>query len=106
MTPDGKFVLVAVYETDSVAFIDTASRKVVGTCRWENRTTSRFIRTAPSPTSVHRPPGMFSLVIIDLQRRTVKENVPLEKTPRGLEFGPNRKIFVHNRGGSRFPDRS
>ena len=29
VTPDGKFVLVGVYDTDSVAFIDTAARKVI-----------------------------------------------------------------------------
>ena len=31
--------------------------------------------------------------------RTVKENVPLEKTPRGLEFGPNGKNLYITQAG-------
>ena len=98
-TPDGKFVLVGVYDTDSVAFIDTASRKVVG-----GVPVSKPHNIAVHPNGAiayvgSQTPGNFSLAIIDLARRTVKENVPLDKTPRGLEFGPNgRHLYITQAG--------
>jgi YVTN family beta-propeller protein len=88
MTPDGKFVLVGVYDTDSVAIIDTASRKVSGSVavgKPHNIAVHPNGRTAYVGSQV---PGKFALAIIDLPAGKLKESVPLEKTPRGLEFGP------------------
>jgi YVTN family beta-propeller protein len=99
VTPDGKFVLVGVYDTDSVAFIDTASKKVVGSVP-----VSKPHNIAVDPNGAvayvgSQTPGKFSLAIIDLARRTVKENVPLDKTPRGLEFGPDGKHLYITQAG-------
>ena len=99
ITPDGKFVLVAVYDTDSVAFIDTANRKVVGTVPVGK---PHNIAVHPKGTVAYvgsQTPGSFSLAIIDLQGRTVKGTVPLDKTPRGLEFGPNGKNLYITEAG-------
>lgn len=99
VTPDGKFVLVAVYDTDSVAFIDTANRKVVGTVPVGK---PHNIAVHPKGAVAYvgsQTPGSFSLAIIDLQGRTVKGTVPLDKTPRGLEFGPNGKNLYITEAG-------
>jgi YVTN family beta-propeller protein len=99
ITPDGKFVLVAVYDTDSVAFIDTANRKVVGTVPVGK---PHNIAVHPKGTVAYvgsQTPGSFSLTIIDLQGRTVKGTVPLDKTPRGLEFGPSGKNLYITEAG-------
>jgi YVTN family beta-propeller protein len=99
VTPDGKFVLVGVYDTDSVALIDTASRKVVGSVPVGK---PHNIAVHPNGATAYvgsQTPGKFSLTIIDLARRTVKENVPLGKTPRGLEFGPNGKHLYITQAG-------
>ena len=38
-------------------------------------------------------PGSFALVVIDLATRAVAASVPVEKTPRDLEFGPDGKAL-------------
>jgi YVTN family beta-propeller protein len=99
VTPDGKFVLVAVYDTDSVALIDTASRKVVASVPVGK---PHNIAVHPNGAVAYvgsQTPGNFSLAIIDLQGRTVKQTVPLDKTPRGLEFGPNGKLLYITQAG-------
>ena len=99
VTPDGMFVLVGVYDTDSVVLIDTASRKVVGSVPVGK---PHNIAVRPNGAVAYvgsQTPGKFSLAIIDLASRTVKENVPLDKTPRGLEFGPNGKHLYITQAG-------
>ena len=88
-TPDGKLVLVGVYDTDSVALIDTASRKVIASVAVGK---PHNIAVHPNGRTAYvgsQTPGKFALAIIDLPERKLKDMVPLEKTPRGLEFGPN-----------------
>ena len=99
VTRDGKYVLVGVYDTDSVAFIDTNTRKVI----------SSVPVGKPHNIAVHpngrvayvgsQTPGKFSLAVIELADRKVAPAVPLEKTPRGLEFGPNgRHLYITQAG--------
>ena len=99
VTPNGKLILVGVYDTDTVAFIDTETKKVVGGVPVGK---PHNIAVHPNGTVAYvgsQTPGNFSLAIIDLARRTVKENVPLDKTPRGLEFGPNGKLLYITQAG-------
>ena len=99
VTPNGKLILVGVYDTDTVAFIDTETRKVVGGVPVGK---PHNIAINPNGTVAYvgsQSPGSFSLVIIDLLGRTVKETVPLDKTPRGLEFGPNGKLLYITQAG-------
>ena len=99
VTRDGKYVLVAVYDTDSIAFIDTATRKVIGSVpvgKPHNIAIHPNGRVAYAGSQV---PGRFSLAVIDLATRQLTENVPLEKTPRGLEFDPNgRRLYITQAG--------
>jgi YVTN family beta-propeller protein len=98
-TPDGKLVLVGVYDTDSVVFIDTATRKVIGSVAVGK---PHNIAVHPDGRVAYvgsQTPGKFSLAIIDLANRKLTETVSLEKTPRGLEFGPNGKYLYITQAG-------
>ena len=87
-SPDGKFVLVGVYDTDSVVIVDTTTRKVVSSVAVGK---PHNIAIHPNGRTAYvgsQAPGKFALVTIELPAGKLKETVPLEKTPRGLEFGP------------------
>src|SRR5262245_50882965 len=99
VTPNGKLVLVGVYDTDTVAVIDTETKKVVGGVPVGK---PHNIAGHPDRNLAYfgsQTPGKFSISIIDLQGRTVKETGPLDKTPRGLEFGPNGKLLYITQAG-------
>jgi YVTN family beta-propeller protein len=99
VTRDGKYVLVAVYDTDTIAFIDTGTRKVIG-----NVPVGKPHNIAIHPNervayAGSQTPGNFSLAVIDLATRKVKENIVLGKTPRGLEFDPSgRRLYITQAG--------
>lgn len=99
VSADGKFVLVGVYDTDSVAFVDTTTRKVIG-----NVAVGKPHNIAVHPNGRlayvgSQIPGKFSLAIIELADRKLTATVPLEKTPRGLEFSPNgRHLYITQAG--------
>jgi YVTN family beta-propeller protein len=99
VTPDGRTVLVGVYDTDSVVLIDTASRKVIGSIAIGK---PHNIAVHPNGRVAYvgsQTPGKFALAVIDLTARKLKETVPLEKTPRGLEFGPGGKHLYITQAG-------
>jgi YVTN family beta-propeller protein len=99
VTPDGRSVLVGVYDTDSVVVIDTASRKVAGSIPVGK---PHNIAIHPNGRVAYigsQTPGKFSLAIIDLADRKLTSTVPLEKTPRGLEFGPNGRYLYITQAG-------
>jgi YVTN family beta-propeller protein len=99
VTRDGKYVLVGVYDADSVAFIDTATRKVIGSVavgKPHNIAIHPNGRVAYAGSQV---PGGFSLAVIDLATRKLTDNIPLEKSPRGLEFDPNgSRLYITQAG--------
>jgi YVTN family beta-propeller protein len=99
VTRDGKYVLVGVYDADSVAVIDTAARKVIGSVPVGK---PHNIAVHPNGRVAYvgsQTPGKFSLAIIDLTTRKLTDTVALEKTPRGLEFDPNgRHLYITQAG--------
>jgi YVTN family beta-propeller protein len=99
VTRDGKYVLVGVYDTDSIAFIDTASRKVIANIPVGKPHNIAIHPNGQTAYAGSQTPGKFSLAIIDLPTRKVTATVPLQNTPRGLEFDPNgTRLYITQAG--------
>jgi DNA-binding beta-propeller fold protein YncE len=88
---------VGVYDTDSVAFIDTATRKVSGVSRWGK---PHNIAIRPDGRVAYvgsQVPAKFALEIIDLATRRVTGTVPLEKLPVVSSSIPTAGVFISHR---------
>lgn len=99
MKTDGKLLLVAVYGDDRVAFVDTSTRTVVGTVAVAKPHTIAIRPDDKVAYVASQEPGRFGLAIVDLETRTVVRNLPLEKTPRDLEFGYDGKALYYTQAG-------
>ncbi len=99
ITPDGKEVLVAVFGTSTVAFVDTATNQVVAHVAVPN---PHNIAVSPDGHTAYvaaQKPGAFGLTIFDVGKRTQIGNVPLDKTPRALNFSPDGKELYFTEAG-------
>jgi YVTN family beta-propeller protein len=99
VTPDGSLVLVAVYGEDRVALIDTATNQVaarIAVAKPHNIAIRSDGRTAYVAS---QEPGKFELTVIDIPSRSVVRSVPLDKTPRALEFSPDGKYLYFTQAG-------
>ncbi len=99
LTPDGRRLLVAVNGDSRIAVVDTATQSVVG-----------FVEVGKPHTIAVRPdgkvayissqvPDKFALVVVDLGKLAVTRSIPLEKTPRDLEFGAGGKALYYTLAG-------
>lgn len=93
ITPDGRWLLVAVNGDDRVAFVDTATRTVQATVPVPKPHTIAIRSDGKQAYVSSQAPGNFALVVIDLPTRAVAASVPVEKTPRDLEFGADGKAL-------------
>lgn len=89
LTPDGRYVLVAVNGDDRLAWIDIASRQVVGTVAVPKPHTIAVHPNGQVAWVASQAPGHFALVAIDLRTRAVTGSLALDKPPRDLEFSPD-----------------
>ena len=86
MAPDGKLLLVAVYGEDRIGFVDTATSAVIATVPVPKPHTIAIRPDGKVAYVASQAPGQFALVVVDLITRTTVRTLPLEKTPRDLEF--------------------
>ena len=95
MAPNGKILLVGVYGEDKVAFVDTSTHSVVATVPVPKPHTIAIRPDGKLAYVASQEPGKFALVVVDLDARSVARTLPLEKTPRDLEFGHDgRALYV------------
>jgi YVTN family beta-propeller protein len=99
MKSDGKLLLVAVYGDDRVAFVDTSTRAVIGTAPVAKPHTIAIRPDDKVAYIASQEPGHFALAVVDLETRAVLRSVPLDKTPRDLEFGYDGKALYYTQAG-------
>ena len=94
ITPDGKTVLVAVSGTSSVAFIDVATKAVIGRVPVAQ---PHNIAISPDGATAYvaaQKKGAFALDILDIVAMSKKGTVPLDKMPRAIGISPDgRKLY-------------
>jgi YVTN family beta-propeller protein len=93
LTPDGRWVLAAVNGDDRVAFIDIAAMSVAASVAVAKPHTIAVRPDGAQAWVTSQEPGHFSLVVIDLAKRAVVATIPLEKTPRDLEFSHDGSVL-------------
>ncbi|MDM0112850.1 plastocyanin/azurin family copper-binding protein [Variovorax sp. J22R133] len=93
ITADGKWVLAAVNGDDRVAFIDSSTHAVVATAPVGKPHTIAIRPGGKQAWVSSQQPGQYSLAVVDLATRAVTTTLPMEKTPRDLEFGADGKFL-------------
>jgi YVTN family beta-propeller protein len=86
ITPDGKVVLVAVFGASQVVFIDTTSRAIRGRVAVAS---PHNIAVSPDGSTAYvaaQGKGALALVVLDVPGMRQKGIVPLDKTPRALNY--------------------
>jgi YVTN family beta-propeller protein len=99
MMSDGKLLLVAVYGEDRIAFVDTSTRAVMGTVPVPKPHTIAIRPDDKVAYVTSQEPGHFALAVVDLATRSVVRNLPLDKTPRDLEFSYDAKALYYTLAG-------
>ena len=88
-----------MYGEDRVTFVDAASLATRGTVAVPKPHTIAVRPDGAVAYVASQEPGKFALVVIDLKTRTVLRTLPLEKTPRDLEFGYDGKALYYTQAG-------
>jgi YVTN family beta-propeller protein len=99
VTSDGRQVVVAVYGEDKVSIVDSATREVVGSVPVAKPHNVAIHPDGRTAYVASQEPGKFALVAVDLQQRVVLRSMPLDKTPRALEFSPDGKALYFTQAG-------
>jgi len=99
ISPDGRTLLAAVYGEDKIVFMDTATLAPVGSVTVPKPHTIAIRPDGAVAYVASQEPGKFALVVVDLASKQVARSVPLEKTPRDLEFGFDGKALYFTQAG-------
>src|SRR5262249_3913693 len=99
LTPDGRQVLAAVFDASQVAFIDVATDQVTGRVPVPNPHNIAISRDGRLAYVAAQQPGATALAILDVTGKSQVGSVPLEKTPRALNFSPDGTALYFTEAG-------
>jgi len=99
ITPDANLVLVADFGTSQVVFIDTNKDMVVGQVAVPNPHNIAISPDGHTAYVASQMQGSTGLAILNIDSRTVTGNVPVDKTPRALNFSPDGKLLYFTLAG-------
>jgi YVTN family beta-propeller protein len=89
MSPDGRQVLVSGFGTNQAVIIDTATDRVVGHIAVPQPHNAAIAPDGRRAYVASQIQGAMALVAVDLTSQTVVGRVPLDKTPRALDWSPD-----------------
>jgi len=98
--PGNDLLLVAVNGEDKIAFVDSRKQVVVATVSVGKPHT---IGASPDGTMAYissQVPGHFEIAVLDIAARAVVRSIPLDKTPRDLEYGYDGKAIYFTKAGA------
>jgi YVTN family beta-propeller protein len=100
ITPDGRRVLVAGFGTNQVIMIDAVRNQMIASIPVGS---PHNIALSPDGRTAYvaaQQPGATALAILDLTTRQQVGTVPLDKTPRALNFGPDGNALYFTLAGA------
>ena len=89
MSRDGRQLLVAGFGTNQALIVDTATDRVVGRIAVPEPHNAAIAPDGRTAYVASQAQGALALVVVDLTSRTVVGRVPLDKTPRALDWSPD-----------------
>jgi YVTN family beta-propeller protein len=100
ITADGRQVLVAGFGTNQVIMIDTVRNQVIARIPVGNPHNIALTPDGRTAYVAAQQPGATALAILDLTTRQQVGTIPLEKTPRALNFSPDGKALYFTLAGA------
>src|SRR5204863_8059006 len=88
LTPDGRTVLVAGFGTNRVAWLDVATNTLAGQAPVPQPHNFAVSPDGRLAYVAAQQPGATALVILDRAGKAQAGRVPVDKTPRALNFTP------------------
>lgn len=99
LTADSKYLLVCVNGEDKIAYVDIKKKKVVASVKIGKPHTISVSPDGKVAYVTSQVVGKFNLSILDVKTRKLLRVIPLEKTPRDLEFSYDGKVVVFTEAG-------
>lgn len=99
MTRDGRHLLVAVWGASQVAVVDTVRNQVIARIPVGNPHTIAISPDGRTAYVTAQQPGAAGLAILDLATWQRTGMIPLDKTPRALNFSPDGSTLYFTLAG-------
>ncbi|MGE5225147.1 MAG: cupredoxin domain-containing protein [Omnitrophica WOR_2 bacterium] len=99
ITPDGQIVLAAVFGTSQVVFIYTPQNIIIDQVSVPNPHNIAISPDGHTAYVAAQKQGSTGLAILDVDRGTQVGFIPLDKTPRALNFSPDGKWLYFTQSG-------
>jgi YVTN family beta-propeller protein len=100
ISPDGREVLVSGFGTNQAEVLDTSSDRVIGRVSVSQPHNSAISPDGQRAYVASQQQGETALIAVDLTSMTRISTVPLDKTPRALNFSPDGRWVYFTVAGS------
>lgn len=100
LVPGKALLLVAVNGEDKIAFVDTVKQTVVATVGVGKPHTIGVSPDGKTAYVSSQVPGHSGVAVIDIPVHIVVRTIPLDKTPRDLEYGYDGKAVYFTEAGA------